>query len=171
MMETFIDIVNLTKKRVKFTAANDVIDTVIKEAINHCYMNELAKEDKRIKITYLIPVNGSAALPNDLVGIERIEPELTTSDRLQGNLLFTDKTDQLTLHYSYVREPLTEDADEPDINTKYFYPMSTYGCYAYFAYKKKADMANMYLNQFRREVQQLKKEINVPQKIQNVYGW
>ena len=169
-LKTFGDIVTLTKNIINQTDPDEQIDIIVKTAINHAYMNELAKEDKRITKAFIPIINGVATLPDDIMSIERLEPALNPDDMKLGNAIITSLTGRFTLIYSYLREPLVNDGDELDMNTKYFYPLALYGAYAYYKHRKKSAEEQSFYASYRQAILDLKVDDVLPRKIKNVYG-
>jgi hypothetical protein len=152
------------------TDADPQIDIIVKTAINHAYMNELAKVDKRVTRAYVPIINGAATLPDDILSIESITPEIKPGDRRIGNVILTSLTGVFTLDYSYLREPLVNDTDELDLSKKYFYPLALYGAYAYYKHRKKSNEEQSYFVAFRQAIADLEDSDNLPVTMKNVYG-
>lgn len=130
---------------------DDQIAVIVQSAINKAYL-DLCVKDKRITITYVPIIRGVATLPDDIISVERITPNLSTDDKRVGNNIITDKTGTFSLVYSYIREPLINDTDEPDLHLSLQYALATYACYKYFEYRKKTDVASTFLTNYNIEV-------------------
>jgi hypothetical protein len=175
LLKTFGDIVTLTKNLINQTDADEQIDIIVRTAINNAYMNELAKIDKRVIKTFVPIIDGVATLPDDILSIESLSPELNPGDSKIGNAILTSLEGTFTLVYSYTREPLVDDTEEPDLNSKYFYPLALYGAYAYYKHRKKSNEEQSFYSSYRQAIEDLKPNDNLPSKIKDVYnvfgGW
>lgn len=136
------------KNIVNDTDEDEQIDSIILEALNHCYIFDLAKIDVNLKTTYAPAVNGLAYLPKDALNILRIEPKLEKGERRLGGYIMTDREVTFTILYNSIREPLTKPTDEPEIAGALEYAMILYGAYAYFNYRKKLPVADWYMQQY-----------------------
>ena len=148
---TLKDIVNLTIKSLKIKQDDVNSIALIKNAINKAYI-DLSNIDKRVSRAYIPIINGVATLPNNLNKIIKTNPKLTFLDYTVGNSIITDKTGVIEVLYSYTREPLIEDTDEPDLDITLQYALSTYACYKYFEHKKDILTANSFLNNYMQEI-------------------
>ena len=165
---TLKDIVNLTIKSLKIKQDDVNSIALIKNAINKAYI-DLSNIDKRVSRAYIPIINGVATLPNNLNKIIKTNPKLTFLDYTVGNSIITDKEGVIELLYSYTREPMIEDTDEPDLNITLQYALSTYACYKYFEYRKKMDVASGFLNNFMQEVNSFNSNMdNTPERIVEV---
>lgn len=167
----FGDIISLTKQRCNLSDTTDY-DDLIKTAINRAYTVEMPKIERTLSKSIMPIINGECILPDDALTIEKFDPELSSDDKIVGYTLFTDRTDveQFNVWYSPVIDPMIEDEDIPEINKKWFYTLSTYGCYTYYLTKKKMDIASAYLSEFKDSLQNLRAKDNTPKKIKNVYS-
>lgn len=141
-MDTFLDIVTLTKVRCNIADIDDY-DEIIKNGINQAYM-ELRRRVPYVVTTILIPVEGIATLPDDCQDVLSINPMPVTGFYVKGSNLFAETEESLTLTYTTVPEPLINDTDVPELPKKYWYGISSYGCYSYYLFKKKTDMSQAY---------------------------
>lgn len=169
-LKTFGDIVTLTKNTINQTDEDAQIDIIVKAAINHAYMNELGKIDKRLTKAYIPIIDGMATLPDDILSIESLSPALRPGESRIGNTIFTAQEGEFTLVYSYIRDPLVNDADEPDMNKRYFYPLALYGAYAYYKHRKKSNEEQSFYASYRQALEDLEEDDNTPTTIKNVYG-
>jgi hypothetical protein len=164
------ELINLTLERVGEREGNRRIDSVIKNAVNHAYLYDLSEKDKRLSTAYIPVINGLATLPEDINTIESISPSLIGGERRIGNAILSSRDTVFTVTYSSVREPLVEDTDEPDLNQKYQYLLSTYACYEYYNLKQD-NRANMFLNEYQNELEKILNGDNTgDETIQDVYG-
>lgn len=166
---TFKELIDLTKNRVNEVDPDEQVDLIIKSAINEAYI-EVSKRDKRLSTAYIPIINGVATLPEDIQDIELVEPELLTGDRKIGNNILTSRTGTFKITYSALRDKLVNDNDEPDINPRFVYALSSYACYAYYLHRKKLEVANQYLNEFLSTTSIQDSSDNVKYFVQNVYA-
>jgi hypothetical protein len=145
---TLLELLELTKNRIDETDPDSQIDIIVKNAINHAYLFDLSKKDKRFGKVYCPVVNGIATLPDDLLSIEGISPSLLTREKRKGNAIFSNRDVTFEITYAKVPTPLA-DTDSPDLSNKYQYALTTYGCFAYFEYRKKVSVAEMFLNEYK----------------------
>jgi hypothetical protein len=155
MVETFKEIIDLTLKRVDEADAEADVLAVIKEAINHAYMFDLSKLDSRFNTAYIPVVNGIATLPDDIRDIKKITPNLLKTETRIGNAIFSDRSVTFNVVYSAVPEPMVDDTDTPDLSLALRYLLSTYACFSYYSYRKKANIADMFKAEYESEKQSL----------------
>ena len=141
---------------------------VIKNGINEAY-NEISKVEAFTSKTPIPIINGVATLPEDLLEIIKIEPSLSGDDFIKGSKIFTSNKGSLILTYSYMPEDLVNDKDEPEISLKYHKLLITYGCFSYFQFKKKNDVANAYYGSYQRGLNIFEKNDN-PTSINGVFA-
>lgn len=161
---TLKDIFDMTKRRIDETDTDEIdtnLDNMIIDAINHSYIYELSKHDKRVTSAYIPVVNNIATLPDDIDYIEQISPALIFGERRIGNTILSARDITFTLIYSYIREPLSEMTDELEMSDKYKFLLSTYACYIYFQYRKKNQVADMYLNEYLTQIRNLYEDDNL----------
>lgn len=144
---TFKEILDTVKNIIDETDEDAQVDIIIKQGINEAY-RDLAKVDKRVKIAYINIINGVAQIPTDCESVIKITPELTGDDRKMGNTIVTSKTGTFTIIYSYYRDALIEEDDEPDLVLELQDALITYACYTYFKYRKKIDESVIFLNDY-----------------------
>lgn len=171
---TFKEIIDLTKNRIDTVEQGDFdeqIESIVTNAINHCYLFELSKLEPDMNKAYLPSVNGLVSLPDDIDEIISIYPELEPGERRIGKNIVTDREETFELLYTMVNEPLINDNDEPNISKKYHYLLSTYACYSYFTYRKKTDIASMYLNEYMLQLNKTKEDNFGSYGIKDVTGW
>lgn len=172
MLKTFKDIVDLTKKRINETTTDEQVDTMVKEAVNHAYLYELSKLDPVITKTMCPAVNGSAVLPEDLEEIISVSPDLAYGERQLGRYLLSDRNITFTIVYKAIPEPLVNDDDVPELQSKYFYLLSTYACYAYFTYRKKSEAANLFMSEYLLQRNAIKpSDFGAEYEVRNTKGW
>lgn len=147
MLKNFNDIYLLTLNRIDEETGDSQIESILKEAINKCYMMDLTRNDRRFVKDTFTSEDGMIFLPEDLDTIERITPALAEGEYRKGNVVFVSGS-SYTIVYTTVPQPLVNDTDIPDVSSKFFYCMSTYACYAYYMYKKKVELANMFLSEY-----------------------
>lgn len=140
----FKEILDTCKNLIDELDTDTQIDMILKSGVNKGY-SDLCKIDKRVQVTYVPVVMGAAILPDDFDSIVKITPILTEDDLIVGNSIITDNTTQYTLVYSYMREAMVNDLDEPDLNLSLHSALINYGCYSYYKYKRKLEIANQYM--------------------------
>lgn len=171
MLVDFEDIYLLTLDRVDEEAGDTQVDNIIKEAINHAYMKDIIKCDKRFTTATITVQDGIATIPDDCDSIEKITPALGAGEYRKGNTIFSGLADDATYSLTYVpsKIPMVENSDVPDCNSKFFYPMSTYACYAYFEFKKRNDVAQMYLMEYKDSITEPFDD-NIPEGVSDYYS-
>jgi hypothetical protein len=157
---TFKEILDLTKNRIDELDESEQIDIMLKGAVNHAYIYELAKYDKRVSSAFVPVINGLATLPDDIDAVESISPSLVKGEKRLGNVITSSRSVTFTVLYSTVKEPLVNDTDELDMSNKFKFILSSYACFVYFQYRKKADIANMYYNEYRMGLEKLVNDDN-----------
>ena len=164
----FKELVDLSYNTIDETDYDEQVESIVKNAINKAYL-DLSNIDKRVARTYVPIINGVATIPNNCNKIIKTTPKLTFEDKIIGGSIITDKEGVIELLYSYTREPMIEDTDEPDLNITLQYALSTYACYKYFEYRKKMDVASGFLNNFMQEVNSFNSNMdNTPERIVEV---
>lgn len=168
-LNTFADIVSLAKKRCNISGVTD-FDDIITTALNEAYI-ELKKEEPTIVKSIAFSINGIVTLPEDCDSLLSITPELYADEYKKGNsiVLKREEDETFEITYSAVPDPLI-DTDIPEVNKKYWYPMSTYGCYAYYNFKKKHNEAQAYMQEYLTQINKLDSSDMLPNQIQNVYS-
>lgn len=170
MLVDFEDIYLLTLDRVDEEAGDTQVDNIIKEAINHSYINDISKCDKRFVTDTITVTSGIAELPDGCDSIEKITPALGTGEYRKGNVIFSNLADDsvYSITYSPIPTGLSANADVPNCSEKYFYVMSTYACYAYFCFKKKNEVAQLYLAEYQNNIHETFDD-NVSEGVQDYY--
>lgn len=164
----FRELITLANNTVDETDYDEQIEAIIKNAINKAYI-DLSNVDLRVTKGYLPVINGIATIPTNCFKIVQTTPKLSNTDKVIGNSIITDKTGVIEMLYSYTREPMIEDTDEPDLNTTLQYAIVSYACYKYFEHRKKIDVANSFLNNYMQEVQSFNSDLdNSPESIVEV---
>lgn len=133
------------------TDEDEQIDIIVKLAINEAY-SLLAPMDKRLTRAFVPIVNGVSTLPNNLLEVVSIKPKLTGNDRVEGNAILTEKKGVFEILYSYVRETLIKDEDEPDLHETLQYAMVDYACYKYYMHRKKDNVAMLFFNNYKQTI-------------------
>lgn len=128
------------------------IEIIVKNAINESYL-ELCKLDKRVTKAYIPIVRGMATLPTNCISVEKTTPRLSDGDKIVGNTIFSDKQGVFDITYSYQREPMVSDTDEPEVNPELHYAMVLYAAYRYYEHRKKDNVAQMFLNNYMTKLQ------------------
>lgn len=126
---------------------DEQVTIIVKNAVNEAYAR-LCAEDVRLTKAYVPIINGIATMPTNLISIVKLTPELTRLDYVRGNSIVTDNTGTYELLYSYVREALSLDTDEPDLHDVLVNGLVSFAHYKYFLHRKKADMAQLMLNEY-----------------------
>lgn len=164
----FRELIDLTNNTIDETDYDEQIESIIKNAINKAYI-DLSSVDLRVTMSYLPIINSIATIPTNCCKITKTTPKLDNNDKIIGNSIITDKTGIIEMLYAYIREPMLEDTDEPDLNTILQYALVTYACYKYFEHRKKIDVANSFLNNYMQEVQNFNSDLdNTPETIMEV---
>ena len=141
------DMINVVKNIIDETDEDSQVDVIIKQGINEAY-RDLAKVDKRVKIAYVNIINGIAQIPIDCESVIKITPELISTDKKMGNTIITTQTGTFTIIYSYYRDDLVNDNDEPDLVLELQDALITYACYTYYKYRKKPNEVSIYLSDY-----------------------
>lgn len=131
------------------------IEIIVKNAINESYIR-LCAEDVRLAKAFIPIINGVATLPTNLISIVKSTPELGNLDYTVGGSIVTEKTGMLEILYSYVRERLIEDTDEPDLHDTLQNALATFAQYKYLLHRKKINEAQMLLNEYNISVYMFK---------------
>lgn len=147
----FIEIKTLAYNLIDETDLDEQVEIIVENSINEAY-SELCKKDIRLTTAFVPIINRVATLPEDIIEIHECIPELEAGDRLIGSNIITDKEGILEIIYSYIREPLTNDNDEPDLHLDLQYALANFACYKYFLYRKKVEIANGFLNNYESKV-------------------
>lgn len=143
LLEMLTDIKNLINE----TDPDEQIDSIIKVAINHSYLSDLSRLDKRLSTAYVPIINGVASLPTDLLSIYSTSPSLK-EDKHIGGVIITKSTGLLTVMYYSSREKVINDSDEIDLCDSLMYALTLYGASVYFDYRKKTDMSRWYMMKY-----------------------
>lgn len=122
---------------------------IVKLGINEAY-GEIAKKECLTATTPVIIMDGIGKLPEDLIEVKKFVPSLKEGDKIQGSSLFTEHEKSIQLTYTYLPDDLVEDFEEPEISLRYHKLLVAYGCFSYFQYKKKNDIANSYFAAYNR---------------------
>lgn len=166
----FRELIDLANNIIDETDYDEQIEAIVKSALNKSYL-DLSNLDKRVTRAYIPIVNGVVTIPTNCNKIISTIPKLEVYDRIIGNSIVTDKEGVIEMLYSYTREPLVEDEDEPDLNIILQYAMVTYACYKYFEHRKKTEVANTFLNNYTQELQMFNNDLDMtPETIQEVEG-
>lgn len=171
MINTFEELLMYTKNRVNFIDEDEQVDMILKEAINFAYTT-ISKEIKTMQTAYLPVIDGVAILPDDCLEVLKIEPDLYASDRIKGSNIMTKHEGTLTVSYVGTIDRLEKPKDVLDIPQQYVYPISTYACSQYYAFKKKADLSDFLYGTYMKLLEDLKIEdgYGSNNQIQNVFG-
>lgn len=167
-LNTFGDILSLAKKRCNISDITD-FDDILSTAINSVYI-ELKKKNPIVATAAVSSVNKVLTLPTDCMDIISLDPCLYTDEYRLGDTLILQQDSSYSIIYTKVPGPLINNTDIPLLNKKYFYALSTYGCYAYFNYKKKQNEAMAYMQEYRELIRQAEPEDMLQNQIQNVYS-
>lgn len=144
---TFSEIVNLAYNMIDEIDYDEQVEIIVKNAINEAYA-DLCKKDKRLNRAYIPIINGIATLPDDIISVEMCTPTLDSSDRIIGNSIVTNKEGILEILYSYSRDSLVEDDEEPDLHKDLHRALAMFACYRYFMYRKKIENAESFQNNY-----------------------
>jgi hypothetical protein len=166
-LNTFGDILSLTKKRCNISDITD-FDDIVSTAINNSYI-ELKKKNPLVATAAISSSNKLLALPNDCMDIISINPVLYADEYRLGDSIILQRDDSFNLIYSKFPMLLSNNTDVPALNKKHFYALSTYGCYAYYNYKKKHNEASAYMQEYQMAIRNAEPEDMLQTQIQNVY--
>ena len=142
-----------TYNRIDETDYDEQIENIVEGAINQAYM-ELCKIDKRISRAYTPIINGVATLPDNILEIIKITPELDSEDIIEGRNIITSKEGVLEVLYNYSRDELVEDDDEPELHINLQYALINYAVYKYYLHRKKENLATVALNDYQFSIAQ-----------------
>lgn len=165
----FQSIYSSTMNKCNVDTDDDQAIKVIKDGINEGY-KEVARESKPVATATITPINKLISLPDDILEILNIDPPLSDADQLLGNNIITDKIDAFTFIYSYLPDDMVKDKDEPEIPLKYHSLLVAFGCYKYYQFKKKNDVAADYYNNFKSDLNNLRTTNYSGDSIQAVYS-
>lgn len=155
---TFKEILDVVYNTIDETDYDDQIEVIVKSAINEAYQS-LCKEDVRLNRAYLPIINGLCTLPTNIINIVKTTPELAGGDRVIGNSVITDKSGVIELLYSYVREVLINDEDEPDLHEILVNAIPHYASYKYFSHRKKGEVANIFYGNYMNAIYEFREYI------------
>lgn len=155
---TFLEIITLTQNRMSDSTSDEESMAVIKSAINQSYMTDIATLNPVLASAIIPAINGLVTLPSDCINLISISPELIEGERRIGSYIITSRNSIFTIIYSSVPAPLVEDTDIIGLSERYAYMMSTYGVYAYYAYRKKTEAANIFLSEYNDLIGKMKYE-------------
>lgn len=142
----FKELLDITRNLIDEIDVDEQVDVIIKSAINQAYQ-ELGLMDSRVTSTVIPIINRLLTVPTDFVKIVTSTPSLEGSRKI-GNSFLTDKTGTVTMVYEYSREMLVNDTDEIDLAQELLYPLALYGASKYFAYRKKVEVANHFIESY-----------------------
>lgn len=155
---TFLELITLTQLRMSDATSDEESLAVIKSAINQSYMTDIATLNPVLASAIVPAVNGLVTLPSDCINIVKVTPSLIEGERRIGNYILTSRNVTFTIIYSANPTALANDTDVIELSERYTYMMSTYGVYAYYAYRKKAEAANMFLSEYNDLLGKMKYE-------------
>ncbi|MDD6769693.1 hypothetical protein [Inconstantimicrobium porci] len=161
----FIDVINTCKNIIDETDEDEQIDAIVKPAINYAYLRIATTVDKRTKVaninySKLVEVPKDFASLVDIISGEDVLGE--TDYTIKANMIiFHEKFDNLKLIYSKTITPLVNDNDVLDIDDRYCLGCALYGCYCYFVYRKKVEVAQLLLSDWNALLQGEKPDIEV----------
>lgn len=142
---TLQEIIDSVSKTLSVKEDNTKERKLILDAVNDGYMI-LCYADKRVTKAYTPVINGVLTLPTNYIKIIKSTPTIDSSDVIVGNSIITDKTGIIEMLYTYIREPLLEMEDEPDLNIKLQYSLINYACSKLL--DSRGENGTNYLNQF-----------------------
>ena len=144
---TYEEIINGVYNNIDEVDYDEQIEIIVKNAINEAYIR-LCAEDVRLAKAYVPIVNGVATLPSNLISIVSTAPELGAKDYVVGNSIITNSTGIIEVLYSYVRDRLVENTDEPDLHDTLQNALVSFAHYKYLLHRKKMNEAQMLLNEY-----------------------
>lgn len=156
-MKTLQNLIDLAKNRIDEVDVDTQIDTIIKEAINFAYIFKASKLEKQFSTNIGVVINGIVTLPDDMVNIEKITPALQGGEYKKGNTLFTNQDDgtTYTIVYAVNRTPLINTTQTVDCSDRMKYALVTYACYVYQEYRKRQQIASMYLGEYQSIISEI----------------
>ena len=165
----FKELVAMTMNRCNVDDDDDQAIAVIKLGLNDGY-KEIAKHDKLI-ITSKVPIiMGKVHLPENISELISTDPVLNNSDKIEGRTIITSLDKKIIeVTYSYIPDEMIKDNDIPEIAPKFHSTLINFGCYSYYLFKKKIELANSYLVSFNRTVDSITTEASMPLQIEEVY--
>lgn len=162
------DILALAKKRCRVDDITD-FDDIIGSAINSAYI-ELKQKYPLVATAAVSSVNKIVTLPSDCMDIISIDPVLYADEYRLGDNLILQQDNTYTIVYSKVPAALTNTTDVPLLNKKFWYALSTYGCYAYYNFKKKHNEAAAYMQEYLSIINKVEEGDMLQHEVQNVYS-
>lgn len=144
----YSELIAFTQNRIQDDSGDAEVMAVIKNALNHSIMVDLCNYEPQITTAMVIVVNGVGALPDDFYELVSTLPEGVYIKGL--SLIGTDGTYNIV--YSATPELITDTNADMPVGNKMCYTASTYACYAYYNYRKKGDIANMFLNDYNTDL-------------------
>lgn len=148
-----LEIKNKIKNMIDETDEDEQVNIIIKTGIDESY-SKMCKVDKKLNRAYLPIINGICQMPEDFISLAETKPKLNPSDKLIGSQILTSKKGSLEVLYNYMREPLINDTQVPDIDLSLQNAMVNYVCYKYYQYRKKPQIAEMFLGSYNNTVQE-----------------
>lgn len=168
-MSTFENAISDVLNRIEEDPIDEVeedILQVVKTGINEGYMLIASKVDKRTKDITFSYVEGYK-LPDDFIEIADLSHSsigrLSVLDyEIIADLLYIRSRDAqngtFKLKYINYPEKLVSNTEKIDLKDHYYYAMLVYASYAYYAYRRKPDIAAMLLNEFNMLIGGVKNE-------------
>lgn len=144
---TLKEIMDIVKNLIDETDVDPQIDVIVKSSINEAYRN-LCSVDKRVTTAYIPVVNGVATLPENYISTVKLSPKLSDGDMYVGNTIVTDKTGTFTLVYTYTRNELTRDTDEPDLHPSLVSALWNWAAYKYWMHRKRSGIPDYFLQAY-----------------------
>lgn len=141
-------VIAATKNRIDEVDVDDQIDSIIADAFDYSYRYDLGKLDKRFSNAYCPVVNGMAVLPDDILDVEQVTPALLITEKRRGNVIMSAQDVTFAVLYSIVR-PDPSDTEELDMDLSLQHMIMFYCCSAYYDYKRKLDISNQYITEYK----------------------
>ena len=161
-MATLKDIVNSVLYRIDedVTDTDEEILQVVKNGINEGYSVLASTVDQRTKDLTFTYIKGYV-LPDDFVSIVNMSHsynsntiDLSIMDyEIIANILYIRAGDcqngSLTMKYVFLPTTLTNDTDAISLKSIYVQALIVYAAYSYYVYRKKTEVASMFLSEFK----------------------
>ncbi|MGL5352159.1 MAG: hypothetical protein ACRDA5_02390 [Clostridium sp.] len=165
------DIIDLAIERLELQKDMPIRDT-FKSYINEGYM-KFNKENASLIVSYVPIINGIAKLPENLIDIVDVKPQLVEGDKRIGNSIMTSQSGLFTITHSYYEDAMETEEDEPSIPYYLHSHLASYCCYKCLQ-NKAPNVATGFLNEFevgKEEYKQLNKKASLGKNIvKDAYG-
>lgn len=155
----FSEILDQIKNIIDETDEDEQIDVIIKSAVNHAYLFDLAPLLPNIETYYIPAVQGIVELPFESVRIIKTVPELKSEDKKVGKNLIVSNDTLYTITCGINYKKLVNDDDEVMIPDQFTYLLVKYACYMYFEHRKKVEVAQSFLQEYKLGLDSTKEQL------------